>query len=70
MDSINIFLSAWKLFSVLQGIFCGGPVAAGILFSWMLRSNLHGETETEKEFARQHKISYYQIDQGHKILFF
>ena len=70
MDTINIFLSVWKLFSVIQGLVCGGLVAAGILLSWMLRSNLHGETETEKEFARQHKISYYQIDQGHKILFF
>ena len=53
-----------------QGIVCGGLFAAGLLLSWMLRSNLHGEMETEKEFARQHKISYYQIDQGHKILFF
>lgn len=70
MDTINIFLSVWKLFSVIQGLVCGGLVAAGILLSWMLRSNLHGETETEKEFAQQHKISYYQIDQGHKILFF
>ena len=70
MDTINIFLSVWKLFSIIQGLVCGGLVAAGILLSWMLRSNLHGETETEKEFARQHKISYYQIDQGHKILFF
>ena len=66
MDTINIFLSVWKLFSVIQGLVCGGLVAAGIL----LRSNLHGETETEEEFAQQHKISYYQIDQGHKILFF
>ena len=70
MDTINIFLSVWKLLSVIQGLVCGGLVAAGILLSWMLRSNLHGETETEKEFAQQHKISYYQIDQGHKILFF
>lgn len=70
MDTINIFLSVWKLFSVIQGLVCGGLVAAGILLSWMLRSNLHGETETEKEFAQQHKISYYQIDHGHKILFF
>lgn len=62
MDTINIFLSVWKLFSVIQGLVCGGLVAAGILLSWMLRSNLHGETETEKEFAQQHKISYYQID--------
>ena len=61
MDTINIFLSVWKLFSVIQGLVCGGLVAAGILLSWMLRSNLHGETETEKEFAQQHKISYYQI---------
>ena len=70
MDTINIFLSVWKLFSVIQGLVCGGLVAAGILLSWMLRSNLHGEPETENEFAQQHKIYYYQIDQGHKILFF
>ena len=70
MDSINILLTGFKLLPIIQGIVCGGLFAAGLLLSWMLRSNLHGETETEKEFARQHKISYYQIDQGHKILFF
>ena len=70
MDSINILLTGFKLLPIIQGIVCGGLFAAELLLSWMLRSNLHGETETEKEFARQHKISYYQIDQGHKILFF
>lgn len=70
MDSINILLTGFKLLPIIQGIVCGGLFAAGLLLSWMLRSNLHGEMETEKEFARQHKISYYQIDQGHKILFF
>ena len=61
MDSINILLTGFKLLPIIQGIVCGGLFAAGLLLSWM---------ETEKEFARQHKISYYQIDQGHKILFF
>ena len=70
MDSINILLTGFKLLPIIQGIVCGGLFAAGLLLSWMLRSNLHGEMETEKEFARQHKISYSQIDQGHKILFF
>ena len=64
MDSINILLTGFKLLPIIQGIVCGGLFAAGLLLSWMLRSNLHGEMETEN------KISYYQIDQGHKILFF
>ena len=70
MDSINILLTGFKLLPIIQGIVCGGLFAAGLLLSWMLRSNLPGEMETEKEFARQHTLSSYQIDQRHQLLFF
>ena len=70
MDSINILLTGFKLLPIIQGIVCGGLFAAGLLLSWIISNNNNGEMETEKEFSRQHKISYYQIDQGHKILFF
>ena len=52
MDSINILLTGFKLLPIIQGIVCGGLFAAGLLLSWMLRSNLHGEMETEKEICQ------------------
>lgn len=64
MDTISI------IFYILVGICCGGLVAAGFIMSRIMKSNVYGEEETEKDFLKKHDVAYHEMERGHKILFF